>query len=169
MLSAVYLGLKTRLGVIPDVEEIDYYLGQYEQGERGSVLYTEEALFIEFLPISWETLRNKVQKAVLTFRIHAVSACVYDDEDRILGTGVLDHMGLVSQVFQQLQNFRIIEPSGQVILESIVRVQEEPNHDLDVVIATVQEFNATMFDYSAMNPSTRLNSVDLVVTTKIIN
>lgn len=167
MLAAVYLGLKTRLESIPNVEEIDYYLGQYLQGDRGGVLYTNEALFIEFLPISWESLRNKVQKAVLTFRIHAVSACLYDDEERMLGTGVLDHMALVSQVFQKMQGFRIIDVSERVLLESIVRTQEEPDHELEVVMATVQEFQATIFDYSAMNPTTRLNNIDLVVTTKI--
>lgn len=167
MLESIYKALKERLETIPDVDEVDYFLGQYLQAEGGSVLYSDEALFIEFLPIPWQSLRGGVQKAVLNFRIHAVSSCLYDDENRLIGTGVFDHMGLVTKVFQSLQNFRAIEPSGNVLFESVVRIRTEPNHDLDLVMVTVQEFQATIFDYSAIAATTTKNNVALNVTTDI--
>lgn len=167
MLESIYTALKDRLETIFNSIEVDYYLGQYLQGEGGSSLYSDEALFIEFLPIEWQSLRNNVQKAVLSFRIHVVSACLYDDEQRLIGTGVFSHMENVTEVFKTLQNFRAVEPSGRVLLESVIRVRTEPNHDLDVVMVTVQEFKATIFDYSAIGSTTKLNNVALDITTDI--
>lgn len=168
MLEHIYTALKDRLETVANIDEVDYYLGQYLQQEGGNRLYSDQALFIELLPIEWQSQRGNTQKAVLSFRVHTVSACLYDNEDRLVGTGVYNHMELVTEVFKTLQNFRVVQnPSGNVLLESIVRTLTEPNHDLDVVMVTVQEFDCTIFDYSAIAQTTKVNNVDLRVTTEI--
>lgn len=166
MLKPIYKGLKDRLSNIPDVY-VDYFLGQYLQAEGGSVLYNEESLFIEFMPIAWDTHRRSVQRGVLSFKVHAVTTCLYDDEDRILGTTVFNHMDLVNEVFKHLQNFRITEQSGNVLLESVVRKQTIPDHELEVVVVTIQEFEAVIFDYTAAPVYTHVSNVAFEVTPEI--
>lgn len=147
MLKPIYQVLKTHLGNIPEVEEVDWFLDQYNQDDEGSVLWITPSLFLEFQPIPWMTLSQNVQRAVLTFVVHTVTDSVYDDDERILDAAT-DHLQLVDDVFASLQGKRFAD-NGRTIMETIVRTSMIPDHSIEGIIVTTQEFKSVIFNYSA--------------------
>jgi len=166
MLKVIYQHLKSHLATITDVEAVDYYLGQDEQDDAGSVLYTTPSLFIEFLEVPWMQLGKQVQRATLNFIIHTVTDSIYDDEDRILDPA-FDHLALVNEVYKKLQGHRY-KDGDFVIMETIERVSTTPDHSLNVIIKTSQEFRCTIFDYEAY-PITQTTQIDTITITPTID
>lgn len=147
LLKAIYQVLKAHLANVPNVEDVDWYLGQYSQDDSGSILYATPSLYIEFRPIDWKTLPNKVQRGVLSFIVHTVTDSVYDDDERFLDSQ-FDHLQLVDNVFAALEGKRFSN-SGKTILETIVRRSVTPDHNLEGIIVTTQEFQSVVFNYEA--------------------
>lgn len=163
MLKEVYLGLKGLLSTVAGVEELDWFLGQYVPDDNGNVMYVDKGLYIEFEDIPWETLGDNTQRAVLGFSIHAVTACIYDDEQRVLNADV-NHLDFLQEVFVSLMNQRLKNAQEEVILESIVRTNTRADHELEHVLVGIQTFEATIFDYSAREKTVDVSAnIDLTI------
>lgn len=164
MLNLVYSALKKRLTAEVSPEYVDWFYGQYldeETEDGGEMLWATPAVFVEFLPLKWETLGNAVQAANLQFNIHLVNNSLDSDEKRVTDTASLDHLGMESDVFRALQGFRALlsyvpgfealagEPGDRVILETISRLSSEPDHSMGRQLVSVQTFACRIYDYAA--------------------
>jgi phage gp37-like protein len=165
MLKDIYSHLKAHLATITGIEQVDYYLGQYDQNDKDSVLYSTPALFIEFAPIQWLLHAKNIQRAILTFTIHTVTDSVYDDDERILNS-VNDHFAYVTEVYKKLAGHRH-KVGDQVLMETIERLSTTPDHVLDVIIVTKQEFRCVIFDYSALPQTTTTQIQSINITPQI--
>ncbi len=160
MLKEVYKAIKKAIGdQIDGINDLDWYLGQYDQ-DGDNTLYTTPAVYIEFQPMDWEQLKVGVQACNLMVSIHAVNASLYDTDQRILDAAS-NHLELENSVYRALQGFRCMlsylpEYAGlaggandRVLLESMVRQRTYPDHDINRLLVSVQEFKTRIYDYSA--------------------
>lgn len=165
MLKTIYNHLKAHLAGVSSIEDVNYFLGQYDVETSDSVLYATPALYIEFDTIEWQQLAKNIQKAELRFAIHLVTESNFDDDERILDT-TPDHLGLSNEVFKKLQGHRL-KQGDQILMETIVRVSSTFDHVLMPVIVTKQEFTCIIFDYSAY-PTTTTTTIDTITITPVI-
>lgn len=163
MLNLIYAALKKRLAGQVEPKYIDWYMGQYledEQEDGGESLWNTPAVFLEFLPVDWDTRPGNVQTATLKLNAHLVNATLYDNDQRILDA-TINHLGMESQVFQALMNWRCMlsyvpgfealedTSNDRVLIESMVRNTTEPDHSMRQQLVSVQGFSSRIFDYSA--------------------
>ena len=75
MLDQVYEALQAKLISIEGINFVDMYNGQYlESEDHTRPEFLRPAVFIEFLPIEWKEMGQKVQYAEdATIRLHIVS------------------------------------------------------------------------------------------------
>lgn len=165
MLNLVYSAIKKRLAaqVLPLPKYVDWYYAQYledEMEDGGQLLWQTPALFVEFLPIEWETRPQNIQTSTLRFNTHLVNESFYDNDQRVLDAAV-NHLGQESSVFVALMNWRCMlsyvpgfealadTANDRVLLESIVRESSEPDHTMRRQLVGVQRFACRIYDYSA--------------------
>jgi len=178
MLNLVYSALKKRLAAETEPAYLEWYYGQYDEDtmeEGGEMLWTTPAQFLEFLPIRWETRPNNIQAATLLFNVHLVNESFDSTDQRILNA-TLNHLGLESNVFRALMNFRCLlsyvpgfealedTDADRVLIESISRESTDPDHTMRRQLVSVQRFACRIYDYSALpNWTTVLAELDLDV------
>lgn len=165
MLDLVYSALKKRLVEKTQPAYVDWYMGQYlepEMEEGGQMLWAPGSQFLEFEPIQWTMLGGAVnlQTADLRFSVHLVDESYHDDDKRITDTA-LNHLTKASAIFRALMNWRCNlsyvpgfealadTTEDRVLLESIVRLNSEPDHNLRRQLVSVQGFTTRIYDYSA--------------------
>ncbi len=163
MLNLAYAALKSRLQQECAPQYIDWYMGQYleeEAADGGQVLWATPAMFIEFLPVQWQTLTGNIQVTDLAFNVHLVNDSVFDTDERILDS-TLNHLGQEGAIFRALMNWRAMlhdvpgmdtledTSADRVLLESVVRNSTEPDHNLRRQLVSVQQFTARLYDYTA--------------------
>lgn len=160
MLREIYIALKQRLQEITELKEVNWFYGQYYQEDQSQSLWTTPSLFIEFLPIQWQVVGNKVQRANLKFILHLVNESHYDNDERIL-SAVPNHFGLESKVYLKMMGFRDLlsnipgyenltdTEDDRILMESIVRTDTIVDHSLSNLLISLQQFSCTIHDYSA--------------------
>jgi hypothetical protein len=187
MTKEIYQALKQRLLRInldgnhhnpPIFKYVDWYYGQYHEQDQdegaGATLWDTPAAFIEFAPIAWQTLGDGLQKAQLHFTVHVVNESMYDTDQRVLDDGQ-DHFGLEAQVYAALHRHRVLlshlpafaalsgTADDRVLCESITRVSTVIDHTLRRQLVSVQEFQTTIYDYSAMKDFLMINVQCLMI------
>jgi len=163
MLNLIYAALKKRLAEKVEPKLIDWFLGQYMEDDMedgGALLWNTPTIFLEFLPVDWETRPGNLQTATLRLNAHLVNDTLYDNDQRILDA-TINHLGMESAVFVALMNWRCLlsyvpgfealagEPEDRVLIESMVRNTSEPDHAMRKQLVSVQGFSSRVFDYSA--------------------
>lgn len=160
MMKEVYQAFKQRLSSeITELNWVDWYLNQYAQeGEQS--MWTTPAAFVEFMPIDWQMLSNGVQSSNVMFQIHLVNESQYDDDQRMTDVQI-NHLGMERDVYLSMQNWRCMisylpryadladTPADRVLIESTVRVRTYPDHEMNRMLVSVQEFITRIYDYSA--------------------
>lgn len=161
MLKYNYTALKSHLSSIQAIKHIDWFLDQYAQVGEDHIHTTPEVL-IEFAPINWTTLPSGVQRGVLTFITHTVSDSAYGDERDMTDTLYINHLDIDQKIFQKLMNKRFMfsdvpgnealagTDNDYVLMESIVRIESIPHTALSNLVSTLQTFQCTIYDYSAV-------------------
>lgn len=161
----IYRLLKQRLSEIADLKEVLWYTGQYLQTGDQSI-YVDKAAYIEFMPLSWTTLSRNIQEAVLEFDVHLLTEALNDNDERILDADIA-HLSLVEQVYKKLQRWQAHlsdlpeftgQPDTPKIINSIVRTNLAPDHTLSNLIVTVQKFQCTVYDLSALPQYQQVNA-----------
>jgi hypothetical protein len=162
MIKEHYQALKQRLFEIPDVKIIDWYMGQDESLEGNNLVWGTPAIYIEFDPIQWQTLGNGIQRGTMTFNIRLVTDSLHDSDQKLFDTFAIDHFAFTQSLFTQMMNWRCnasyLPQFGQllgtnedvVLMESVVRLNTTPIHEVSDLLRTVQTFTCVVYDYSAV-------------------
>lgn len=167
MLRDIYNGLKDLLTPINGIMWVDWFSQQYNVKEGGRT-WTNPAIFIEFEPLKYENMGNQIQEFELVFSVHLVNDCYYEGENRILETD-LNHMQMLQDIYTTLQGAQLQDPSTptEILLNPIARTSLTPDHALDSLIVTIQEFKATGIDRSAYRAKQIIAAPTTNVTFKI--
>lgn len=160
MIKQTFQILQQTLSAATGAAEVDYYLGQYQPGE-GDVWHVEKGVYIEFADMPTEQLGGNAQQIVARIRIHCASSCLYDDGQRITDATV-NHLGFVEDAYKALNGkdfYLSLLPAyaalagtndDRIVINTMSRTAIVNDHALRSVLATVQEFSCTIYDYSAM-------------------
>jgi hypothetical protein len=161
MFKFPFLLIKQRLEQeVPGMKEIDWYLQQYN---TNSNLYATPASYIEFLPVNPETMGGgKIQQGQVSFRIHTVSTSLHDNHKRVHNPDTaVNHLDHVDKTFAALQGWRAkvsqLDGFGHLagtekdyrVMNSISRKNIIPDHRINKLIVTIQEFSCLCNDIAA--------------------
>lgn len=156
MKKQLYLAIIDRLKDIPGADDeplfkhFDLWNQQVEFIEQETPFQTP-AVFVEFLPLQWRTLGNRVQDADLTTRLHIVTewhsltADYTPDEEQELALAYLD---IVDSVVAALQGFSAPNTN------TWMRTKTIPNHNHERFVDSVEEYICKVTDNSANTPMT---------------
>lgn len=159
-MKELYLLIKNRIAEVQELETVDWYTGQDEQlGDQ--VIRVARAAYIEFLPLDWEMLGGRVQRALAEFEIRFVQTHLLDGDQPVVD-GIANHFGIASDIYKKLQSWEglLSDLSGMnalagtandfQLINSIDRTAFVPQHNLSNLWVTVQRFQATVYDYNAV-------------------
>lgn len=163
MFDYYYLVLRNHLQAnVPELKNIDWYLGQYLQLDEDHVPITP-SLYIKFNPVQWETFPQSIQRArAAQIEFHLVNETAFGDERDMIDTDYINHIAIERKIFQALMNarFKLSEvpgmenladtPNDCILMESLVRTQTQPHDTLDNLVVTIQTFVTTISDYTAI-------------------
>lgn len=158
MIDLLFRGLQKRLyEQVEAAKIVDYFLDQYDASSGDQRIYGTPALYIEFLPTTFETMPYNIQRAVQQFHVHTVHESAYEDDKRITSAdGLNNFMHVQTAVFRALMNWRMnatyldeANPSA-TLMESIVRTRSVPDHAMSRLLVNTQTFQATVYDYGAV-------------------
>lgn len=162
MLKNIYILLKQRLETITELDEVDYFLGQFIPNEEGFIeMKVKRGAYIEFEPIEMSSLGGRVQEGVVNFLVHLVDVSLHDSGVRITDT-TLDHMAHVESVYKTLLGhvgYLSSIPGNEglqgtsddvVIFNGIDRIGIIPDHSLGRILVTSQRFCMMAHDISAL-------------------
>jgi hypothetical protein len=148
----IYQSIKELLAVVTDLEEVEWFTGQFDQdGDDATAVST--GAYIQFSPVQWQQMGGGVQSSVFDTTIHVVS------EDLGRGdTRIEQHLALVIKVYIALQqkSVRLSDLLANppvidaVIINSMVRKSTTTNHTLSNLQVTAMSFETYGFDISAV-------------------
>lgn len=181
MIKELYQLIKQRLQTITELKEVDLYLGQFEQ-DGDVTLYQAPAVYIEFDPISFNQHSKGVQNAQVLFTVYLVSEALGADDRKILDNGVINHMGLLDDIFVALQGYVGLlsnlpafaslagTPQDFTVINSIVRtgfemLQTPPSN----LYVSLQTFEFNWFDTTACPELTDVTVDDVNIDANIVN
>lgn len=165
MKKQLYLAIKNRLKNIPGADgeplfkHFDLWNQQVEFIEQETPFQTP-AVFVEFMPLQWRTLGNRVQDADLTIRLHIVTewhglTADYSPEEDF----ELRYLDIVDSVVAAMHGF--VAPNTNTWM----RIQTIPNHNHERYVDSVEEYICKVVDNSANTPMTGVNG-DVIVPEK---
>lgn len=165
MKKQLYLAIKNRLKNIPGADgeplfkHFDLWNQQVEFIEQETPFQTP-AIFVEFQPLQWRTLGNRVQDADLTTRLHivtewnALTADYAPEEEE-----ALEYLEIVDSVVTAMHEFTAPNTN------TWMRTQTIPNHNHERYVDSVEEYICKVVDNSANTPMTGVNG-DVIVPEK---
>ena len=134
----------------PDlVKHYDWFNGNQRSpdGKDKSLPYDVPAALIEFLPIQFEGLTNKLLQTPLTFNIYLVQERIMDKQannpKQELG---LEHLQLIEDVIVRLTGAMANTADGEPLLSSLQLLSLTPDHFADTRHVTVLQFSGTAFE-----------------------
>lgn len=156
---------------------VDADLNQYQQ--RGDDhLLASPAAYILIRDIPWNTLGNKVQRAVMTFDVTLVAQTAYGDIRDHTDITYIDYLAIQSTIYQVLKDkrfyihdvpgFASVEDTDDdaVLMESIDRVDTFTHKNQSNLIVAAERFQCPVFDYSA-TPAYQKLMAELMLDIKI--
>ena len=170
MKKQLYLAIVDRLKNIPGADgeplfkHFDLWNQQVEFIEQETPFLTP-AVFVEFLPLKWQTLGKRVQSADLTTRLHivtewhALTADNVPDEEQDLALAYLD---IVDSVVAALQNF------AAPCTNAWMRTQTIPNHNHERYVDSVEEYICRVTDNSANTPMIGVDGTAIVKEKRLV-
>lgn len=178
MIHLQFQALQARIqDILPDVAEVDWFLGQYELQDEGQSFYTAPAVYVEFQPMVWETLGDGMQRGTLRFRTHLVSSSLYEDGRRITEGG-LDHLLWESRMYVGLHGFApklsslpsmsALEGTANdaYLFKNCTRLTTSFDHELSPLLITLTEYSAVCYDYAAV-PAFQRIIADIIFTANL--
>ena len=161
MKKQLYLAIKERLKNIPGADgeslfkHFDLWNQQVEFIEQETPFLTP-AVFVEFLPMKWRTLGNRVQDADLITRLHIVTEWHADYTPDDLEDRALEYLDIVDNVVAAMQNFTA------PCTNAWMRTQTIPNHNHARYVDSVEEYICRVTDTSANTPMTGMDGSVIV-------
>jgi len=117
------------------------------------------AIFVEFLPIQWETHGQRVQRADMFVRLHIVTQWFsqtgsYSPDQE----NALTYLDLSGLVHKQLQGNPILLTNGWMRTQSII------NHDHETIVDSIEEYKCQVVDYGAQPATVPASNITPVLT-----
>lgn len=119
------------------------------------------AVFVEFMPIQWQSLPHGVQEATINFRLHIVTRALEptsaqsitvqaegepEANNQYLNAG-LEYLDLLEQI-NALIHCQRAEEDG---INTITRTQSVSNHNHEEMIESIEDYSVHIIDGSAYN------------------
>jgi hypothetical protein len=152
MRKQLYLDIKNRLKEIKgsDGEQLfkhfDLWNQQVEFIQQETPFYCP-AIFVEFMPMTWKTIGNKVQDTELTTRLHIVTDWNAPTADGAsTEQQALEFLDIIDHVAQALQGFNATNTGRWMRTQSIT------NHNHEALVDNVEEYICNLRDSSAALP-----------------
>lgn len=121
------------------------------QGQDRSMPYLTPAALVEFLPLSWVGLTNRVLQSPLEFNLYIVQERVLEKQaDNPLQSEALAHLDLIDEIMERLTgSMATIQVGGedQVLFNGLRLLSVTPDHNADSRYVTVMRFQTTVFEY----------------------
>ena len=122
--------------------------------------FLRPAVFIEFMPHTWDTIMNHVQTATITIRLHIVTEHFYQTADYSpTESEALDYLTIPDKILSALQSNSVPNSNG------FMRISSTPNHNHEGIIDTIEEYTTFITDTSATPTQTPINNVTPQITT----
>jgi hypothetical protein len=150
MRKKLYLDIKDRLKGIEDTnggqlfQHFDLWNRQVEFIEHETP-FSCPAVFVEFSPMQWRTLGNRVQEATLSVTLHIVTEWHAGTADYSpTELQALEFLDIADMVVAAMQNF------SAEYTNSWMRTQSVTNHDHERYVDNVEEYVCNLRDLSAV-------------------
>jgi hypothetical protein len=152
MRKQLYLDIKSRLQSVTDeagaplFRHFDLWNRQVEFLEVETP-FQRPAVFVEFDPMQWRTLGNRVQECTLTVRLHIVTEYSFETADYSpIESQSLEFLDIIVRVVATMQGFSTGYMNGWM------RVRSVTNHDHETHVDSVEEYVCNLRDLSADRP-----------------
>jgi uncharacterized lipoprotein YehR (DUF1307 family) len=151
-----YQIIKKRLSEIQEIKDLNWYLQQYDDNQRGRVLYNAPGVYIQFEPIITQQLDKYTQMAESVITIHLVTDSVQDNDKRI----ATKHAEVLDQIYTKLHGFsarvsyldEFAALAGTAddkrMLNSMRRTGITPPHNFSSKVVSLQNFTTVIYDHS---------------------
>ncbi|MDR1846743.1 MAG: hypothetical protein LBR17_01315 [Bacteroidales bacterium] len=151
MRKQIYLSIKNAIKEIQDSDGQPIF--KHFDLWNNSIAFMEKetpmalpAIFIEFLPVTWQTLGLNLQQATMQFRVHIITrwySQTHDsspDED-----SQLDYLDYPDILFKNLQ--------GKSVMNGIMfdRLTSQTDHNHATLVNTIETYSAQIRDKQAIN------------------
>lgn len=157
MLAHLYLSIEEKLKSITDddgkplIKHFDLWNKQVDFIEQESPFDTP-AVFIEFRPMQWRTLGNRVQDCELTVKLHIVTRWFGNTAEYTPAeqrTQAMNYLSLPSRLVYELQTFHINPTENFGGCNAWVRISSTVNHNHERYVDSVEEYRCNLRDISA--------------------
>lgn len=150
MRKQLYLDIQTALEAIVDQDNNPVFLhfdlwNQNVQFLEEDTPFQLPAIFVEFMPIEWKTIGNRVQEAAVVIKLHIVTAWYGQTAHYSpLQDEALNYLDIPDKVLNALQNLTV---NGSA---SLTRTASVINHNHQRYVDSVEEYTAYIRDTSAV-------------------
>jgi len=154
MRKQLYLDIQSKLmaittgtdeNVVPAFKHFDLWNQNVDFLEQDSP-FERPAVFVEFMPLAWETNGKKQQQSVLTIKLHMVTDWFANTAQYNPGQDIaLDYLDMPDQIVKALT---CVYVNGT---NSLTRSRSTINHNHSKYLDSVEEFTAMIKDNSAMD------------------
>ena len=160
MFTYPYLIIKSLLGNIAELKEIDWFLNQYSRADKSAMLFTTPAAYVQFTDAPTEAIGGKIQTATTTVIIHLVTDNVASTDKRMQKATATDHANLMDAIYKQLDGMGglLSDITGNEALKgtendvrifnTLTREKITSPHDLRNKIISTHTFKAVFYDHS---------------------
>lgn len=163
MIKNLYLAIVAALKEVKDDNGNQYFKSFDLWNQNVEFLEEDEpfdrpAVFIEFDPISWQTLGGKNQEAVAAVRLHIVTDWHANTADNVAAefrTQALAYLDAPSRVLKAMQGL-VIQPTATMRCSNTwTRTQSIVNHNHEKYVDSVEVYTTHIFDDSAADRNTK--------------
>jgi hypothetical protein len=158
MRKQLYLDIKARLQGVTDADgaplfrHFDLWNRQIEFLDVETP-FACPAVFVEFAPMVWRTLGNRVQECELTVRLHIVTEYSFETAAYSpIEEQSLAFLDVIDRVVASLQGF------GTGYMNGWMRRQSVTNHDHEELVDSVEEYVCNLRDTSAVRATTAVTA-----------
>jgi hypothetical protein len=163
MRKQLYLDIKNKLKAItgedgqPVFKHFDLWNQNVEFLEADSP-FPFPGIFVEFLPIPWDTLGGRVQQATILVRVHIVTRWLANTADYNPDhENQLSYLDLPDKVFKALQSEATSASNGWMRTQSIT------NHNHGDVLDSIEEYKTLIVDRGAVPVLTPVTDVGIKI------
>jgi hypothetical protein len=170
ILNYFYEALLARItATVPEIKHVDIFFGQYDNEADGNELpFVRPAVFIEFMPLEWDSYGRKKQEASAQFRIHVVSDVIEETDSTtsaVIRTNAHRHLLALDKLFASLHGFS--DPTPNQFFNTISRTTIEPYIGKGEMIVHILTFKCRLCDVGAVLPIQHLTNVGVEIITEI--
>lgn len=149
-----YLALKNRLitGNPLGLQVVDWYTNNARNSDNGQDFMCP-AVLIEFLPITWQMMPERIQQAVVNFRTYLVQDRNVDlrSDDAAVDTNIT-YLDLAQALHLRLQAYGYSYTSGSntfQLFNDVSRISNQVDHTPGQRNVTITTWKALAYDFSA--------------------